>query len=45
MSPDPKSSMALNPLEKISVRWVLTVLVAAIAATGLGFVIGMWLGG
>ena len=30
--------------ETFNLRWILTVLVAVVGATALGFVIGMWLG-
>jgi hypothetical protein len=36
--------MAWNPLAKLNVRWMLTILVSIVAATGLGFLIGLWLG-
>ncbi len=31
-------------LERIDVRWILFVLVTLSAATGLGFLVGLWLG-
>lgn len=32
-----------NLLDKLNLRWLLTMLVAVLAATGAGFAIGLWL--
>ena len=33
-----------SPFSNINLKWVLTVLVTVLVATGAGFMIGMWLG-
>lgn len=33
-----------KPFSNINFKWVLTVLVTIVVATGAGFMIGLWLG-
>jgi Na+/citrate or Na+/malate symporter len=33
-----------NPFTRANLRWILIILVSVAAATGVGFLIGLWLG-
>lgn len=34
-----------NVFDKVNARWIVTIAVTVVSATGIGFLIGLWMAG